>query len=117
MNRRMAVNSAIAGVLAIGVVTAASAGGWLSATAAAGAVPVSSQHNPSGHWVNSWTSMPQLTEPRNLPPAPFTQFLNTTLRQTIRVTIAGERLRLRFSNVFGDKPLPISAVSVALPAG
>jgi lysophospholipase L1-like esterase len=61
--------------------------------------------------------MPQLTEPRNLPPAPFTQFLDTTLRQTIRVTIAGERMRLRLSNVFGDEPLPITAVSVALPAG
>ena len=35
--------------------------------------------------------MPQLTEPGNLPPAPFTQFLNTTLRQTIRATIAGDQ--------------------------
>jgi hypothetical protein len=28
--------------------------------------------NPSnGHWVDAWASMPQLTEPANLPPAPF----------------------------------------------
>lgn len=28
--------------------------------------------NPSnGHWVDTWVSMPQLTEPANLPPAPF----------------------------------------------
>jgi len=23
------------------------------------------------HWVSTWTSMPQLVEPDNLPPAPF----------------------------------------------
>lgn len=28
--------------------------------------------NPSnGHWIDAWASMPQLTEPANLPPAPF----------------------------------------------
>jgi hypothetical protein len=28
--------------------------------------------NPSnGHWTDAWASMPQLTEPANLPPAPF----------------------------------------------
>ncbi len=65
--------------------------------------------------------MPQLTEPANLPPAPFTQdklaFGNTTLRQTVRASIGGHHLRLRFSNAFGDTTLPITAVSVALPVG
>jgi hypothetical protein len=23
------------------------------------------------HWVNTWTSMPQLVEPANMPPSPF----------------------------------------------
>lgn len=28
--------------------------------------------NPSkGHWIDAWATMPQLTEPANLPPAPF----------------------------------------------
>jgi len=26
------------------------------------------------HWVDTWTSMPQLVEPANLPPAPFVSF-------------------------------------------
>jgi hypothetical protein len=26
---------------------------------------------PNGHWIDTWASMPQLTEPANLPPAPF----------------------------------------------
>jgi lysophospholipase L1-like esterase len=65
--------------------------------------------------------MPQLTETNNMPPAPFTQgsmvMNNTTLRQTVRVTVGGDDIRLRFSNHFGGAPLPITAVSVALPAG
>ncbi|WP_373431275.1 SGNH/GDSL hydrolase family protein [Streptomyces turgidiscabies] len=71
------------------------------------------------HWVNTWTSMPQLTEPGNMPPAPFTGdravLVDTTLRQTVRVTTGGERVRLRFSNAFGTTPLPLTAVTVALP--
>jgi lysophospholipase L1-like esterase len=75
----------------------------------------------AGQWVNTWTSMPQLTEPGNMPPPPFTQdglvMADTTLRQTVRVTIGGSNLRLRFSNAFGGAALPITAVSVAKPAG
>ena len=70
-------------------------------------------------WVNTWTSMPQLTEPGNMPPAPFTgeraTLVDTTLRQTVRVSTGGERIRLRFSNAFGTTPLPLTAVTVALP--
>ncbi|GAA0443672.1 SGNH hydrolase [Acrocarpospora corrugata] len=75
----------------------------------------------NGHWVNTWVSMPQLTEPGNMPPAPFTQenlvLANSTLRQTVRLTIGGQQIRLRFSNAFGGVALPITKVSVALPAG
>jgi len=74
-----------------------------------------------GHWVLSWTSMPQLTEPANLPPAPFTQdnlvLFDSTVRQTIRVTMGGPNIRLRLSNAFGGAPLPGTAASVALPTG
>lgn len=77
------------------------------------------QHWTKQHWVNTWTSMPQLTEPGNMPPPPFTQdnlvLANATLRQTVRVTVGGQRLRLRFSNTFGGAALPITAVTVALP--
>ena len=72
-------------------------------------------------WVHTWTAMPQLTEPHNMPPAPFTRdglvLADATLRQTVRVTTGGKRLRLRFSNAFGGAVLPLTAVTVALPAG
>ncbi len=71
------------------------------------------------HWVNTWVSMPQLTEPHNLPPAPFTGpdgvLHDSTLRQTVRMSVGGHRMRLRFSNAFGGTALPITAVTVALP--
>jgi lysophospholipase L1-like esterase len=70
-------------------------------------------------WVHTWVSMPQLTEPGNMPPAPFTRdgvvLADATLRQTVHTSIAGSRVRVRFSNAFGGAVLPITAVSVALP--
>jgi len=71
--------------------------------------------------MHTWVAMPQLTEPGNLPPAPFTGadavLVDTTLRQTIHTSIGGSAVRLRFSNAFGGAVLPITAVSVARPAG
>ncbi|KAL5114907.1 hypothetical protein ACEQ8H_007225 [Pleosporales sp. CAS-2024a] len=75
---------------------------------------------PKGHWVDAWASMPQLTEPANLPPAPFNQsgavFVNATIRQTLFMTAQALQIRLKISNVFGGSNLPITAVTVALPA-
>jgi lysophospholipase L1-like esterase len=79
------------------------------------------QNRTGPAWVDSWVAMPQLTEPGNLPPAPFTQpgavLVNSTLRQTLHTTIGGTRIRLRFSNAFGDTDLPLTRVAVARPAG
>jgi lysophospholipase L1-like esterase len=63
--------------------------------------------------------MPQLTEPENLPPAPFTRgnlvLADSTVRQTIHTSVGGNETRLRFSNAFGGTALPITRVSVAHP--
>jgi lysophospholipase L1-like esterase len=70
-------------------------------------------------WLHTWVAMPQLTEPGNLPPAPFTGtssvLVDTTLRQTVHVTVGGSRLRVRFSNAFGGAALPLTSAAVALP--
>lgn len=77
--------------------------------------------NFAGHWVGSWVAMPQLTEPANLPPAPFNgtslKFANSTIRQTVHITIPGDQIRVRFSNAFGDVALPITSATLALPQG
>src|SRR5581483_11176518 len=68
-----------------------------------------------GQWVQTWTAAQQLTEPRNLPPPPGLS--GNTLRQVVRISLGGSRLRLRFSNQFGDGPLTIRAAHIALAAG
>jgi lysophospholipase L1-like esterase len=74
-----------------------------------------------GHWVGVWAAAPQLTEPSNMPPPPFTNgslvFADSTVRQSIHVTLGGRFIRLRFSNAYGGADLPITNISVARPAG
>lgn len=74
---------------------------------------------PTERWVHTWAATPQLTEPANMPPEPFTRdgavLADATLRQTVRVSVGGDRLRLRFTNAFGGAPLPITAATVAHP--
>ncbi|GAA1001207.1 SGNH/GDSL hydrolase family protein [Acrocarpospora macrocephala] len=110
----------IAAVVAVAVVVAAPA---FSALGAQGRAQDPARVSPkmAGHWVNTWVSMPQLTEPGNLPPAPFTQdnlvLADATLRQTVHTSVGGQQMRLRFSNAFGGTALPITQVTIALPAG
>lgn len=66
-------------------------------------------------WVGSWEAPPQLTEPRNLPPAPGLSA--ATLRQVIHLSAGGSRLRIRFSNEFGTSPLSIALAHVARSRG
>jgi lysophospholipase L1-like esterase len=75
----------------------------------------------AGHWVCTWACAPQPTDPADLPPSPFTgeagALADATLRQTVHVSLGGERIRLRLSNAFGRAALTVTTVSVALPAG
>jgi len=64
-----------------------------------------------GHWVTTWGTAPQLTEPGNLPPAPLA---NSTLRQFIHTSIGGKLIRVRFSNNYGTDPVVSNAAHVAL---
>ncbi len=68
-----------------------------------------------GRWVGTWSAAPQLTEPANLPPEPG--LADSTLRQVLHVSLGGKRLRVRFSNAFGAKPLNILAAHLAPSAG
>lgn len=74
---------------------------------------------PPGRWAHTWVSSPQPTNPADLPPEPFVRdgvaLAGATVRQTIRASVGGDRLRLRFSNAFGRTALALTAVAVALP--
>lgn len=66
------------------------------------------------HWVASWAASQMVPTGENI--APAEDLTDATLRQIVRVTIGGKRLRVRLSNAFGTAPLVISAASIALSA-
>ncbi|KAF8079308.1 SGNH hydrolase-type esterase domain-containing protein [Lyophyllum atratum] len=77
-------------------------------------VPIS-----NGHWIDTWTAMPQLTEPANLPAPPYNGtnvvFQDSTIRQTLQMSLGAKTIRISVSNAFGLTDLPITAMTVALP--
>ena len=66
-------------------------------------------------WVGTWSTAPQLVEPRNMPPEPGLS--NNTLRQVVRVSIGGECMRVRFSNEFSKSPVTMKEIQVAVSKG
>jgi lysophospholipase L1-like esterase len=70
---------------------------------------------PTTAWVGTWGCSPQRAERAQLPPAPW--FVDTTLRQVVRVSLGGSRVRVRFSNAFGTAPLEVRSATIALSAG
>jgi lysophospholipase L1-like esterase len=71
---------------------------------------------PSERWVASWyTAQADYLEgmPPTYPaPAPKT-LSNQTIRQIVYVSAAGNKVRLKLSNLFGDAPVTFDAVTIA----
>lgn len=59
------------------------------------------------HWVGSWAAAPA-------PAEGVVGFNNHTIRMNPRVSLGGERLRVRISNAYGNRPLAIGAARIAL---
>src|SRR4051812_13308966 len=60
------------------------------------------------HWLGSWAAPPQ-------PPAAATKsFNNQTIRQVVRLSAGGDRIRIRLTNEYGVKPLAVGAAMVSL---
>ncbi len=83
------------------------------------------------HWVGTWMvahiGRPQNPPPPPVPltppaqgqtaapaPMPFMHFNNQTLRQIVRTSIGGRRVRVALSNAFGTSPLTVGAAHIAL---
>jgi len=81
-------------------------GAWALAQAAPAAAPE--------HWVASWGAAQQTPEEGNLLPQAAMQ--DATLRQVVRLSVGGRRLRVRFSNAFGTQALVIDAAHIARSA-
>ena len=85
---------------------------WLAALLLAPALAPAHQDDDDRRWVGTWTASPQNLEPPFVQPTPGS-FDNQTLRQVLRTSIAGSKLRIRLSNEYGTTPLNIGSVSVA----
>jgi lysophospholipase L1-like esterase len=67
------------------------------------------------HWVSAWSSAVHAPL-AFIPGQAISGLENRTLRMIVRPTIAGEQVRIRFSNACGNQPLPIGAAHIALVA-
>ncbi|CDX10948.1 Lipolytic enzyme, G-D-S-L [Mesorhizobium sp. ORS 3324] len=65
------------------------------------------------HWIGSWSASPMNVWPGD---AVLYGFHQQTVRQVLRLSRGGERLRLRLSNEYGASPIRIGAATVALAA-
>ncbi|MBZ4191984.1 SGNH/GDSL hydrolase family protein [Niabella beijingensis] len=63
-------------------------------------------------WVGTWAAAPQLVEPGNMPPQPGLR--NNTIRQVVRVSAGGGKLRVQFSNQFSKQPVTIKSATIAV---
>jgi lysophospholipase L1-like esterase len=82
-------------------------------TGAGGGAGTGGAGGAAQRWVGTWATGPQLTESGNNPPSP-PGLTNNTLRQIVFTSISGSQARLRLSNEFGDGPVTMNAVHIAL---
>ena len=78
-----------------------------------GAQEADKQMMPTQRWVASWGASQQIPEPRNALPAE--DLTDATMRQIVRLTLGGPKLRVRLSNAFGTAELHLKAVHIAKP--
>jgi len=79
------------------------------AIAIAFAAPATATPAPQTRWVGAWTTG-LMTDPKGALPDSD----DVTLRQVVRVTAGGPRIRLRLTNAFGTTPLIVDAVKIGL---
>ncbi len=82
---------------------------------------LSAQTGTGDHWISTWGTavVPRNQGPQGPgrgggPPRPRLQFDNQTIRQTVRVSLGGDQIRVVLSNVYGTETLVVGAAHVAL---
>ncbi|MFS0695720.1 SGNH/GDSL hydrolase family protein [Streptomyces nitrosporeus] len=88
------------------------AGALLLTVAPAAASSAAPSASPGGGRGAAWTGT-WATTPTAAPASDTTTFEDQTIRQTVRVSIGGDRVRVRLSNEFGTGPLTVSEARVA----
>ncbi|HYV96633.1 MAG TPA: SGNH/GDSL hydrolase family protein [Gemmatimonadaceae bacterium] len=80
--------------------------------------PTGASSPSAEHWIATWapSQLASAARPAAGTRDPVATFANTTIRQIIRTTIGGSRVRIRISNEYGDRPLALGSVHVARTA-
>ena len=66
----------------------------------------SAQTVPDDHWVGTWASAP-------VEATATLRLNNSTVRQILRISVGGSRVRVHLSNEFGTQPLRIEVIHIA----
>lgn len=74
-------------------------------------INLNAQSNNGNEWVGTWSAAPYAAA-NNTPPSPY--LANNTLRQIVRVSIGGDTLRVKFSNITSSTPATINSVNIAV---
>ena len=88
----------------------------LAAALATGPAAAASSPAPAGPWSASWSSVPQppvASSDAFGPNWSVTGFSDQTIRQTIRLSRGGSRIRIRLSNLYGTTPLHVTGATIA----
>jgi lysophospholipase L1-like esterase len=79
-----------------------------------GLLLVRSPLSSAAEWVATWGSAP-LPPTAAFGPFPATpSYSNVTIRQVVRISAGGDRVRIRFTNEYGTKPLAIGGARIEL---
>jgi lysophospholipase L1-like esterase len=70
--------------------------------------------NTAGSWVRSWGAAPQAAHDGLGSLDAYPPFADVTLRQVVRISGGGRRVRIRFTNEYGTAPFTIGAAQVGL---
>jgi lysophospholipase L1-like esterase len=74
-------------------------------------------HAQEPKWIGSWGASPLPPSPGAGPFPATPSFSDQTVRQIVRLSVGGSRVRLRLTNEYGAKALTIGAARVALTDG
>ena len=67
---------------------------------------------PSHGWVATWAASPEPADPD--PDEPLLKLNGQTVRERVRISVGGDKIRVRLSNQYGSAPLTIGAATAAL---
>jgi lysophospholipase L1-like esterase len=78
------------------------------------AFPAAAQQNGREHWVATWAAAPHASGFALPGTQPLREVENQTIRMVVPTSIGGRRVRVRFSNTYGTKPLTLTGVHIAV---